>query len=144
MIEFARTTPFRFVRGLATAGEQVPSLYLLVCDGSAMDAVRADLTAEVRVQLGLDVRCLTASEVLPEMLEDSTRPVLLITLDRWTPGLITFLDRNVVLLTRVGAVVLLADRQVAERVLAKAPNLRSRLADILTISPDEVFGGVRP
>ncbi|MCX6636963.1 MAG: hypothetical protein NT090_18055 [Acidobacteria bacterium] len=123
-------------------------MYLLICEAGAMDAVRADLTAEVQVQLGFDIRFLTASEVRPEkledaFLEDAVRPVVLITLDRWLPKLIDSLDRNVVVLTRAGTVLLLADRQIAERALAAAPNLRSRIADVLAITPDEAFGGAR-
>ena len=113
-----------------------------------MDAVRADLTDEVQVQLGFDIRFLTASEVRPEKLgeafvRDAVRPVILITLDRWLPKLIDSLDCNVVVLTRAGTVLLLADRQIAERALAAAPNLRSRLADVLAIAPDQAFGGAR-
>jgi hypothetical protein len=123
-------------------------LYLLICEAGAMNAIRADLTDEVQVQLGFDIRFLTASEVNPEklgdaFLEDAVRPVILITLDRWLPKLIDSLDCNVVVLTRAGTVLLLADRQIAERVLAEAPNLRSRLADVLAIKPDEAFGGAR-
>jgi hypothetical protein len=124
-------------------------LYLLICEAGAMNAIRADLTAEVQVQLGFDIRFLTASEVRPEKLEeafvgDAVRPVVLIALDRWLPKLIGSLDRNIVVLTRAGTVLLLADRHIAERALAAAPNLRSRLADVLAITPDEAFGGARP
>ena len=123
-------------------------MYLLICEAGAMNAVRADLTDEVQVQLGFDIRFLTASEVRPEKLEeavagDAVRPVVLVTLDRWAPKLISSLDRNIVVLTRAGTVLLLADRQIAERALAAAPNLRSRLADVLAIKPDEAFGGAR-
>ncbi|MDP2999840.1 MAG: hypothetical protein Q8N47_20295 [Bryobacterales bacterium] len=123
-------------------------MYLLICEVFAMDAIRADLTAEVQVQLGFDIRFLTASEVNPEklgdaFLADAVRPVILITLDRWLPKLIDSLDCNVVVLTRAGTVLLLANRQIAERALAAAPNLRSRLADVLAIAPDQAFGGAR-
>ena len=148
MSDFSPTTAFRLVRGLAAAGQDAPCLYLLICEAGAMDAVRADLTAEVQVQLGFDIRLLTASEVRPEKLEeafvgDAVRPVILFTLDRWLPKLIDSLDCNVVVLTRAGTVLLLADRQIAERALAAAPNLRSRLADVLAIAPDQAFGGAR-
>ena len=148
MTDFSPTTAFRLVRGLAAAGQDSPCLYLLICEAGAMNAVRADLTDEVQVQLGFDIRFLTASEVRPEKLEeafvgDAVRPVVLITLDRWAPKLIGSLDRNIVVLTRAGTVLLLADRQIAERALAAAPNLRNRLADVLAITPDEAFGGAR-
>ncbi len=130
------------------AGQDAPCLYLLICEAGAMNAIRADLTDEVQVQLGFDIRFLTASEVRPEKLEeafagDAVRPVTLITLDRWLPKLIDSLDCNIVVLTRAGTVLLLADRQIAERALTAAPNLRSRLADVLAITPDEAFGGAR-
>jgi hypothetical protein len=148
MTGFASTTPFRIIRGLAAAGPNARSLYLLICETDAVSAVRADLADEVLVQLGGDMRSLTTSEVQPDKLEeafigDAGRPVVLITLDRWAPKLIDSLDRNVVLLTRAGTVILLADRKVAERALAVAPNLRNRLADVLAITPDEAFGGAR-
>jgi hypothetical protein len=72
---------------------------------------------------------------------DPDRPVTLITLDHWLPKLVTALDRNVVSLTRGGAVLLLANQAIAERLLSAAPNLRNRLSDVLTIRPDEAFGG---
>jgi len=148
MIDFTATTPFRLVRGLAAAGGDTPSVYLLVSEDAAMDAVRADIAAEVEVQLGLNVRSLLASELRPAMLEealtaDMARLVVLITLDRWPPKLTDWLDRNVVLLTRAGTVLLLANHETAERALAVAPNLRNRLTDVLAIKPDEAFGGAQ-
>lgn len=148
MIDFSATTPFRLVRRLAAAGQDTPSVYLLVCDAAAVDAVRADIAAEVEVQLGFKVRSLAASEVLPERLEDAftaetVRPVVLVTLDRWLPRLVDSFDRNIVLLTRAGIVLLLASQVIAERALAAGPNLRNRLTDVLSIKPDEAFGDAR-
>jgi hypothetical protein len=148
MIDFAATTPFRLVRRLAAAGQGAPSVYLLVCEAAAVDAVRADIAAEVEVQLGFNLRSLAASQVQPERLEDAFKsetvwPVVLVTLDRWLPRLVDSLDRNIVLLTRTGMVLLLASHEIAERALAAGPNLRNRLTDVLLIKPDEAFGDAR-
>jgi hypothetical protein len=148
MIDFSATTPFRLVRRLAAAGQNTPSVYLLVCDAAAVDAVRADLAAEVQVQLGSNLRSLAASEVRPERLEDAftletDRPVVLVTLNRWLPKLVDSFDRNIVLLTRAGIVLLLASHEIGERALATGPNLRNRLTDVLSIKPDETFGDAR-
>lgn len=145
MIDFSSTTAFRLVRRLAAAGQNTPSVYLLVCETAAMDAILADIMAEVQVQFGFNPRLLSASRVPPERLEDaftsdSTSPLVLVTLDRWLPQLVDSFDRNVVLLTRDGIVLLVASRKIAERVLATAPNLRNRLTDILSMRTDEAFG----
>ncbi|MGH9720921.1 MAG: hypothetical protein ACRD8O_11965, partial [Bryobacteraceae bacterium] len=102
MIDFATTTPFELIRRIAAAGHGNPSLYLLVSDAAEIEAVQADIAAEVQVQLGVDVRSLKASEVQPEKLDEAFRPegeasVVLITLERWTPRLIVSLDGNIVL-----------------------------------------------
>lgn len=121
-------------------------MYLLIADTADIAKVQADVSAEVQVQLGAKLRSLTASELRPERLEDAFRddavwPAVLLTLDRWVPKLVDAIDCNVVLVTRFGAVLLLANNEIAERVLTAAPNLRSRLTDILAISPDEAFSG---
>jgi hypothetical protein len=146
MTDFAVTIAFGLVRRLAAAGTDTPSLYLLICDARAIRAIEADIAAEVRVQLGVVLRSLVAAEMRPDTLEeaftrDPDRPVTLITLDYWLPKLVTALDRNVVSLTRAGAVLLLANQAVGERMLSAAPNLRNRLSDVLAIHPDEAFGG---
>jgi len=148
MIDFSATTPFRLVRRLAAAGQDTPSVYLLVCEAGAMQAVRADIAAEVQVQLGFNLRSLAASEVRPERPEEAftretDRPVVLVTLDRWLPRLVDSFDCNIVLLTRAGIVLLLASHEIAERALAAGPNLRNRLTDVLLIKPDEAFGDAR-
>ena len=148
MIDFSATSPFGLVRRLAAAGQDSPSVYLLISEAAAIDAVQADIAAEVQVQLGVNLRSLAASEVQPERLEDafavdSMSPVVLITLDHWAPKLIDSLDRNVVLVPRAGPVLLLADFELAERALAAAPNLRNRLTDVLAIGPEEASGGAR-
>ncbi len=147
MIDFAVTTPFRLVRRLAAAGQDTPSVYLLICETTVMDAVRADIAAELQVQVGLNIRLLAASDVRPERLEDAFGPVtiwpvVVLTLDRWVPQLVDSLDCNIVLLTRAGVVLLLASHEIAARALAAAPNLRNRITDILAITPDEALGGV--
>jgi len=146
MTDFSATIAFGLVRRLAAAGTDTPSLYLLISDAGAIRAVEADIAAEVQVQLGLGLRSLVAAEMGLDRLEEALkrnpdRPVTLITLDRWLPKLVTALDRNVVSLTRGGAVLLLANQAVAERLLWAAPNLRNRLSDVLAIRPDEAYGG---
>lgn len=148
MIDFSTTTTFQLIRRLAAGGQHTPSLYMLVCETAVSDAVRADIAAEAQIQLGLNLRSLAASDVLPERLEDiftpdSVLPLILITLDRWLPKLVDSFDRNVVFWARAGIVLLIASREIAERVLAAAPNLRNRLTDVLLIKPDEVFGDTR-
>jgi hypothetical protein len=103
-----------------------------------MDAVRADVGAEVGVQLGIDLKSVAASEVKPENLEElfiaeAVQPIVMVTLDQWLPRLVDSLDRNVVLLTRAGTALLLANQEIAERILAAAPDLRNRITDILSI-----------
>ena len=148
MIDFSGTTPFRLVRRLAAAGQNTPSVYLLFSEADAFAAVLADIAAEVKVQFGFDLRSEQASELRLEALAeaftpDAIRPIVFITLNQWLPDLIDWLDRNVVLLTRSGGVLLLADPKEGERALAKAPNLRNRLTDVLSIRPEESFGGAR-
>jgi hypothetical protein len=147
MTDFRAVTPFEVVRRLALAGRETPSVYLLILEPATETTVEADLTAETQAQLGTQLRSLVASEVQPKRLEDVFRldaeaPVLLIMVDRWVPRLIDSIDRNVVLLSRAGTVLLLAKRELAEQLLNAAPNLRNRLTDVLAISPDKVFGGV--
>jgi hypothetical protein len=146
MTDFSATIAFGLVRRLAAAGTHTPSLYLLISDAGAIRAIEADIAAEVQVQLGVGLRSLAAAGVRLDRLEaaftgDPDRPITLITLDHWLPKLVTALDRNVVSLTKGGAVLLLADQGVAERLLSAAPNLRNRLSDVLAIRPDEAFGG---
>jgi hypothetical protein len=149
MIDFSATTPFGLVRRLAAAGQNTPSVHLLIAEGAAMDSVQAEIAVEVQVQLGFNVRSIAASEMLPERLQEvftpaTNRHVVLIYLDRWLPKLVDSLDRNVVLLTRPGVVLLLANHKIGERTLAAAPNLRNRLTDVLAIQPEEVFAGGEP
>ena len=99
MSDFSTTTPFGLVRRLAAAGQDSPSAYLLISEATAIDAVQADIAAEVQVQLGVNIRSLAASGVQPERLEvafaaDSTSPVVLITMKHWAPKLIDSLDRD--------------------------------------------------
>src|ERR1019366_4005566 len=146
MTGFSATTAFRLVRRLAAIGPDSPSLYLLIADTPAMEAIQADITAEVQVQTGVSLRALAAADVSPDKLEDvfAQAPdarVTLITWDHWLPKLVTALDRNIVLLTRSGAVLLLASPEVAERLLPAAPNLRNRLTDVFAIRLEQAFEG---
>jgi hypothetical protein len=143
---FSTTNAFRLVRRLATIGPENPSLYLLIAAPPAMQAIHADIAAEVQVQLGVGLRALAPADLRFDGSEDAfaqdpDRPVALITLDHWMPQLVTALDRNVVLLTKGGAVLLLANAKIAERMLAEAPNLRNRLTDIFAIVLDEALEG---
>jgi hypothetical protein len=143
---FSPTNAFRLVRRLATIGPDNPSLYLLISEAHTMQPIQADIAAEVQVQLGVGLRALAAADARFDGSEDAfardpDRPVTLITLDHWLPKLVTALDRNVVLLTRSGAVLLLANRKIAERILAEAPNLRNRLTDVFAIVLDELLEG---
>ncbi|MGD0772074.1 MAG: hypothetical protein ABSC05_04555 [Candidatus Solibacter sp.] len=148
MTNFIPITPFEFVRRLALAGREVPSVYLLIIVEPATTAgIQTDLLAEIKIQLGTRVRSMVASSLQPERLDDAfkpeaDRPVILVSIDRWVPRLIRSMDRNVVLLTRGGAILLLANRALAERVLSAAPHLRNRLVDVLEITPDSMFGGL--
>jgi len=149
MTTFVATTGFRLVRRLGAAGPENPAMYLLIAKPAEVDAVKFDLKEEVDVQLGLKLRSVVAAELWLETIEDVFKPdpaspVVLITMDRWMPKLVRTFDRNVVLLTRAGPVLLLANPEIAERTLVAAPNLRNRLTDILAIYPDEAFGGVAP
>ena len=63
MIGFSATTAFRLVRRLAAIGPDSPSLYLLIADTPAMQAIQADIAAEVQVQLGVGLRALAPADV---------------------------------------------------------------------------------
>ena len=146
MTGFSATTAFRLVRRLAAIGPDSPSLYLLIADAPAMQAIQADIAAEVQVQIGVTLRAFAAVDVRLDRLEDvfAQTPdsrVTLITLDRWLSKLVTALDRNVVFLTRSGAVLLIASPEVAERLLPAAPNLRNRLTDVFAIRLEQAFEG---
>lgn len=145
MTGFSPTNAFNLLRRLATAGLETPSLYLLITDAPVIREIQADIAAEVQVQLGIDARVLASADIRLDSLEqvfahDPDRPVTLITLEQWQPKLAKALDRNVVLLTRSGAVLMLTEPEVAERLLTAAPNLRNRLTDVLQIRLDEAFG----
>jgi hypothetical protein len=73
MSDFAVTTPFQLVRRLAAAGRESPSVYLLIADAAEIEAVQADVAAEVEVQIGDSLRCLVATEIPTERLEDAFR-----------------------------------------------------------------------
>ncbi len=144
MTDASTTTAFRLVRRLSAIGNESPSLYLLTCDMATMGALQDDLAAEAEVQLGVTLRVLAAAEIRPERLAyaftGADERVTLVRFHHWLPKLASALDRNIVLLTTAGAVLLLMSREVAERTLVAAPNLRSRLTDLLAIEPDLAFG----
>lgn len=146
MTGFSATTAFRLVRRLAAIGPESPSLYLLIADAAAMQAIEADIAAEVHVQIGVTLRALAAVDVKSGRLEDvfAHAPdtwVTLMALDHRLPKLVTALDRNIVSLTKGGAVLLLASREVAESMLPAAPNLRNRLTGVFAIRLEEALEG---
>ncbi len=65
MIDFSTTTAFGLVRRMAALGQNAPSIYLLICESTDLEAVQADLAAEVEVQLATEIRSLDASVVGP-------------------------------------------------------------------------------
>ena len=126
------------------AGGRNPAIYLLICDGAAAAAVEADLLAEAQVQLGATIHADTASQVLrnslPPWQDGSTR---LIFFDDWLPDLVQAMDRHSSLLVQDGGqLLLLADKDSAQRPLRTAPNLRSRLTDVFEITSDDLSGGL--
>lgn len=144
MIDFSTTTAFGLVRRMAVLGQNGPAIYLLICEGSDFEPVQADLAAEIDVQLGARIESLAASlPVLDQWLDAPVqgpqRAVILLTLRRAEHKVISFLDRNVVLLAQRGQVLILTEFDVGERVLAAAPNLRNRMADVLAIRPDDAL-----
>lgn len=139
-MKFSDVTAFRLVRSLGAAGARSPAIYLLICESESMEAVEADLRAEAEVQLGAAIRVDTASDVLRNSLplwhDGSTR---LIHFDQWLPELVDAMDRHSALLVQDGGqLLLLAEGSTAERILKKAPNLRSRLTDVFRIGPDDL------
>jgi hypothetical protein len=146
MIDFSTTTTFEVVRRVAAAGLATPSIYVLICEPGELGAVQEDLAAEIEVQLGSELRSLDASNITFDVLFEATAHangpgIVLLAMRRWEQNLVDSIDRNIVLLTDSGPLILLTSFDVAERILAKAPNLRSRLADVLLIGPDEALGG---
>ena len=148
MIDFSATTTFGVVRRVAATGLSTPSIYVLICEPGDLGAVQEDLAAEIEVQLGSELRSLDASNITFDVLLDANAHangpgIVLLAMRRWEHILVDSIDRNIVLLTESGALLLLTSFDVAERILAKAPNLRSRLTDVLLIGPDEALGGTR-
>ncbi|HEX3685650.1 MAG TPA: hypothetical protein VHU83_24155 [Bryobacteraceae bacterium] len=141
MIGFSTTTTFEIVRRVASIGLSSPSIYVLICEPEEMEAIEADLRAEVEVQLGSDLQTLDASsrpsyQRLEAIAPNTRAGVVLLTMRRWEPELIVSVDRNIVLVTRAGPLLLLTTLKIAERTLVAAPNLRSRITDVLSIKPD--------
>jgi hypothetical protein len=126
------------------AGARNPAIYLLICDGPAAAAVKADLLAETAVQLGTTIHVSTASQVLSDSLPPwNDGSIRLIYFDSWLTDLIKALDRHSAILVQDGGqLLLLADEQSAERILSGAPNLRSRLTDVFQIGPEDLSGGL--
>lgn len=146
MIDFSTTTTFGVVRRVAATGLSTPSIYVLICEPGELGAIRKDLAAEIEVQLGSELRSLDASNITFDVLLEANAHangpgIVLLAMRRWEHNLVDSIDRNIVLLTESGTLLLLTSFDVAERILARAPNLRSRIADVFLIGPDEALGG---
>jgi hypothetical protein len=141
---FSAVTPFGIVRTLGMAGVRNPAIYLMICERPAAAAVVADLLAETTVQLDTTIHVSTASQVLSDSLpawHDGS--IRLIHFDTWLPALVNALDRHSAILVQDGGqLLLLADEHSAGRILSGAPNLRSRLTDVLLIGPEDLSGGL--
>jgi len=142
MREFSTTTTFGVIRRVASMGLTSPSLYVLICERGEMEAIQSDLAAEMDVQLSSELRLLDAPNLSVEQLSDAITPdgeprAVLLTIRQWERRLVDSLDRNIVLVTGAGPLLLLTDFKIAERILSEAPNLRNRLADVLLIRPDQ-------
>jgi hypothetical protein len=141
MIRFTATTAFAFIRQIAVIGLTEPSIYLLICEAGEAERVKDELSAEMKVQLASELQILDASsttfkKLLEAIAANDGTGIVLVDFHRWDKTLTESIDRNVVSLTTGGPVILLAGFDVTERLLRAAPNLRSRLADVLSIKPD--------
>ena len=146
MIEFAPITAFQLIRRIAAGEVDGSGLYLLICADPERAVIEEDLLAEYEVQLGVlplrIVESATAQGGLNQILDAAaTEPALLYVLDRWRSDTALTMDRNVARLQQsVVKLLVLANVEVAERLLFWAPNLRSRLTDVLTIISEAVSG----
>jgi hypothetical protein len=139
VIDFGTTTAFRLVRRLAT-GEGSTAMYLLVHQEGERIAIESDLQAEAEVQLGVRSPIGLASDLIHDpgsLKSDNINPIHLVRIDRPSRELIALLDTHVVRLERSAAqFVFLATDRISEKLLASAPNFRSRVTDVLRILPD--------
>lgn len=141
MSTFDQITPFGLVRALGAGGDS-PAIYLLMCEDPLVDAVKDELRAELDIQL--DVRPVTKS--LAELCDTGITSanggsVQLIDIDRWRPDLVDALDRHAPFLAPDGSQLLfLTPEDTAMRMIAKAPNLRSRWTGIFQITPENLSG----
>jgi hypothetical protein len=138
MTSFVSTTSFELVRRLAAAGPTTSSLYLLICDVGSISQILDELLIEIRVQLGGDPLMIKPTKNdgvdLPAVLT-SEKPTILIAGNHLV-GAFRALDRNVASIGRGGPIFILATASTASRILASAPHLRSRLADVFSIVGD--------
>jgi hypothetical protein len=149
MTDFSGTTIFGLVRRLAAVGRSVPSIYVLICKPSEMEVVQENLKAEIAVQFGSDLLCMDGSnmpadEIFSPMTRNREPRIILLRMPNWERRLIDSIDRNIVLLAEAGTVLMLTSLDLAERILAAAPNLSSRLSDVLVIGPDQPPRGTSP
>jgi hypothetical protein len=138
MTSFVSTTSFELVRRLAAAGSPTPSLYLLICDARLIRHIQDELSIEIRVQLGEDPLMIKPTKNdavdLPGILA-SERPAIFIAGNHLV-GAFAELDRNVASIGGAGPIFILATASTAGRILASAPHLRSRMADVFCIIRD--------
>lgn len=144
MIDFATITAFRLVRRLAM-GQGTSAMYLLIHSREAQFAIEADLKAEVEVQLGIPLPIMRVSELITSDETSGlsgTPPIRFVSIDVWSPELVSLLDTHVVRLERTGTQLLfLTAPALAEQLLMEAPNFRNRLTEVLQIVPDDPSGG---
>jgi hypothetical protein len=140
MIAFTQVSPFSLVRRLGTAAWNGSSIYLLICRDEERSSVEDDLALEADAQMGIVVKTIQLSDLgneIDDVNKTGTKTILSVRVDRRPPDLLTSLDRDIVRLERPGlTLLLLANEGTAGFLLASAPNLRSRVADVLAIGTD--------
>jgi hypothetical protein len=143
MIEFDEITAFRLVRRLAI-GQGTFAMYLLICLSEEWSTIETDLRAEVEVQLGAKLPFDDIDALLRQpssMGSCSDQPVCALRITELNPDVVSLVDTHVVRLERKGNQLLfLANPSTAEQLIVHAPNFRSRLTEVLRITPDSSIG----
>jgi hypothetical protein len=144
LIDFATITAFRLVRRLATA-QASTVMYLLIYEEDTESAIEADLRAEVEVQLATQLSIRRVSELQDldrALLTEYADRIRVLWIDCWLQELVDLLDSHVVRLEWTGAQFLfLTTTELSEKLLVRAPNFRSRLTEVMRITPDDPSGG---
>jgi len=143
MIDFDETTAFRLFRRLGV-GQGTFAMYLLICPSEDWSIVEDDLKAEADVQLGVklplnDIEVLLREPSLAGYCSDQS--VSAFRIKELSHAVISLLDTHVVRLERSGGQLLfLSTQNTAEQLLVQTPNFRSRLTEVLRITPDPSIG----